>query len=95
MLSRRFLSAGLSVRSSLVLEPPLLSLRKENPRDRGLGEVDAWSMLPGSGYQSAMLVVGKFAGALGWRSVPTLSLYPNGPATANECNPDGAPGCAG
>lgn len=46
MLSRRFLSSGDSVRSTLPFEPPLLSLRKLKPRERALlGEVVAWSML--------------------------------------------------
>lgn len=45
MLSRRALSWGDSVRSTFPLDEPLLSLRKEKPRERWRGEVGGWSML--------------------------------------------------
>ena len=43
MLSRRALSCGDSVKSTrfLLPDPALLSLRKEKPRERALGEVGA------------------------------------------------------
>lgn len=51
MLSRRAFSRGLSVRSSFVRDPPLLSLRKENVRD----PCDWWLRTPG---RSAFGVIG-------------------------------------